>query len=85
MIRDALLLIPEIVDVLNRSPLIVSEGLRYVENTIKRQPPGPLSGVRATILAGFCLLAGGIVLALDGPWYGWAPLFLAGIIMGLRK
>ena len=84
-LRDSALLVPEMVDVLNRSPLILSEGLSLLENNLKKPAPEPISGLRATILAGFCLLSGAVVASLGGPWPVWAILFLLALIFSLRK
>jgi fatty acid desaturase len=73
------------VDVLRKSPLILTEGMRVLETNLKKPPPGPLNGVRGTLLAGFCLLAGAFILAYDGPWYAWAILFLIAILLAIRS
>lgn len=85
VIRDSALVLPEMVDVLRKSPLILAEGMKVLENSLKRPPPGPLNGVRSTLLAGFCLLAGAFVLAFDGPWYAWGALFLIALILAIRS
>lgn len=84
-LRDSALIVPEMVEVLNRSPLILSEGLRKLESTLKQPSNGPVSGIRATILAGFCVVAGVIVASLGGSWPVWVLLFTLAIILALRK
>ena len=44
----------------------------------------PLSGVQATLLAGFCLMAGALLLALDGPWPVWTLLFAVALLLVTR-
>jgi len=56
-----------------------------LESNLKRPPAGPLNGVRSTLLAGFCLLAGVTLLALSGPWYVWIALFLIAVILAIRS
>ena len=85
VLRDSALVLPEMVDVLRKSPLILTEGMRVLETNLKKPPPGPLNGVRGTLLAGFCLLAGAFILAYDGPWYAWAILFLIAILLAIRS
>ncbi len=85
VIRESALVLPEMVDVLRKSPLLLTEGMKVLDASLKRPPPGPLSGVRSTLLAGFCLLAGAFVLAYRGPWYIWAVLFLLALILALRS
>ncbi len=84
-LRDSALIVPEMFDVLNRSPLILNEGLRKLESSLKQPSNGPLSGMRATILAGFCVVAGAIVATSGGPWAVWGVLFLIALILALRK
>jgi len=85
LIRDSALILPEMVDVLRKSPLILTEGMRVLESNLKKPPPGPLNGVRGTLLAGFCLLAGALILAFNGPWYAWAGLFLIALFLAIRS
>lgn len=85
MIRESALILPEMMDVLRKSPLILSEGINMLESNLKRPPAGPLNGVRSTLLAGFCLLAGVTLLALDGPWYVWAVLFGIAVLLSVRS
>jgi hypothetical protein len=44
-----------------------------------------LNGIRGTLLAGFCLFAGALLLAFNGPWFAWAALFIIAIILALRS
>lgn len=84
-IRESALIVPEMIDVLRKSPLILSEGIKMLEANLKKPPAGPLNGVRGTLLAGFCLLAGAIVFAYQGPWFAWGSLFLIAIILAVRS
>ncbi len=85
LIRDSALVLPEMVDVLRKSPLILTEGMRVLEMNLKKPPTGPLNGVRGTLLSGFCILAGAFVLASNGPWYVWAVLFVLAVFLALRS
>jgi ubiquinone biosynthesis protein len=84
MVRDSALILPEMVDVLRKSPLVLAEGLRAWESSLKKPPPNPLGGTRSTLLAGFCLLSGALLLAFQNPWYVWAPLFLIAVFLAFR-
>jgi ubiquinone biosynthesis protein len=84
LIRESALVLPEMVDVLRKSPLILTEGMTVLENNLKRPPTGPLNGVRGTLLAGFLLLAGAFILAYNGPWFVWAGLFLLAFLLAIR-
>jgi len=85
MIRESALILPEMMDVLRKSPLILAEGIKALETNLKRSPSGPLNGIRGTLLAGFCLFAGALLLAFNGPWFAWAALFIIAIILALRS
>jgi len=76
---------PELVDALVKAPMLVTEGLRVLEQTTKRNPENPFAGIRATLLAGFCIVGGAVIAALSGPWYLAAALFSVGVILGVRK
>jgi ubiquinone biosynthesis protein len=85
MIRDSALILPEMVDVLRKSPLVLAEGLRAWESSLKKPPSNPLSGTRGTLLAGFCLVSGTLLLAFDRPWYAWVPLFVIALFLAIRS
>lgn len=85
LIRDSALVLPEMVDVLRKSPLILTEGMKVLESNLKKPPSGPLNGIRGTLLAGFCLLAGALILAFNGPWYVWAGLFILAVFLAFRS
>ena len=85
MIRESALILPEMMDVLRKSPLILAEGIKALETNLKKPPSGPLNGIRGTLLAGFCLFAGALLLAFDGPWFVWAALFGIAIFLAIRS
>ncbi len=85
MVRESALILPEMLDVLRKSPLILSEGMKVLETNLKKPPSGPLNGARGTILAGFCLVAGALLLSFNGPWFVWAALFIAAFFLALRS
>jgi ubiquinone biosynthesis protein len=76
---------PEAMDAMVRMPLLMSEGLRLLEKTARRSPENPLSGVRGSVLAGSCVIAGAITLAMGGAWPLWVAFFLLGLILGVRR
>jgi ubiquinone biosynthesis protein len=85
LFREAVRSIPAVVDALTKMPLLVTEGLRVMENQARREPERPLSGMRATILGGFCLLAGAILIVADGPWVVALLLLVLGLALPLRR
>jgi ubiquinone biosynthesis protein len=85
LIREGTRIAPDIVEAVARVPLLVSESLRYLEQRTRRPPESPLRGTRATLFGGFCLVAGAILVALDGPWLLWVVLLAVGILLPLRR
>ena len=81
MFKDSLILIPEIIDILNKSPLVINEGLRYAENSLKSERPGPLSDLRGTLFAGACILGGAIIAGSGGSIWLWGFLLLTGFLI----
>jgi ubiquinone biosynthesis protein len=76
---------PEMVDAFVKAPLLITEGLRFLEKTTRQPPENPLAGLRGTILAGCCLVAGAILVAFGGPWPLWSFLFLLSLYLALHK
>jgi ubiquinone biosynthesis protein len=86
VIRDSALILPEMMDVLRKSPLILTEGIKAFESNLQRPTSsGPMNGTRGTLLAGFCLVAGALLLAFHGPWLVWAALFLVAAFLAIRS
>lgn len=76
---------PELVDALVKAPMLVTEGLRVLEQTTRQPAENPFTGIRGTVFSGFCIVAGAIVAAMQGPWPLWAALFLVGVVIALRR
>lgn len=85
IVREGLRGAPEILDALIKAPLLVTEGLRVLEKSTHKPPENPLIGVRGTLFAGFCLVAGSILAAFGKPVHVWAPLFLIALVLALRR
>jgi len=76
---------PDLVDALVKVPLLVTEGVRVLEKSTRRAPENPFAGVRGTLMAGFCLVAGAILMAFGGAWPLWAALFGLAPVLALRR
>ncbi|MFQ5526633.1 MAG: ABC1 kinase family protein [Thermoanaerobaculia bacterium] len=83
--QESLTALPELVDTLAKTPRLVTEGLRLMEQATKRPAENPFAGMRATLLGGFCLVAGAILAGSGGPWPLWVALLLAGILLPIRR
>ncbi len=85
LLKEGLRVAPDLFDAILKFPLLVSEGLSVLEERTRRRPQRPLSGVRATLYGGACLVAGSILIGLKGPWYLAALLFVVGVLLPLRR
>jgi ubiquinone biosynthesis protein len=85
ILKDIILVLPEMVDIISVSPLIISEGLKSFESSLKKTPTGQINPIRNSILAGFCLLAGAILVSSGAPWPVWTGLFGLAVILALLR
>ena len=83
--QESLTALPELVDTLAKTPRLVTEGLRLMEQATKRPAENPFAGMRATLLGGFSLVAGAILAGSGGPWPLWVALLIAGILLPIRR
>ena len=84
ILRGLILVLPEMIDIISFSPLIVSEGLKSLDANLKK-PPLEINIIRNSLLAGFCLITAAILLSFGTPWPLWTALFLIAIILALRS
>jgi len=85
LLREGLRGAPEILDAMVRAPMLMTEGLRMLERSARQPPQSPLAGLRGTLFAGACLVAGAILAAAGGPWPLWVGLFLLAGFLALRR
>jgi ubiquinone biosynthesis protein len=76
--------VPELLEAVSKSPALILEGLRLLEQATRR-PENPFRGLRGTLFGGFCIVAGAILAGAHGPWPIWVALFLTGIIVALHR
>lgn len=84
IVREELKSAPDLVDALAKMPLLITEGVRVLERTTQAKAPSSMGGLRGALLAGFCIVAGALVLVMHGPWPVWALLFLTALPLALR-
>jgi ubiquinone biosynthesis protein len=84
VIRQGLRGAPEVLEAIVKAPMLITEGLRLLEQTTRRRPENPFAGLRGTIFGGFCLVAGAVLAGAHGPWPVWVALFTLGIGISLR-
>jgi ubiquinone biosynthesis protein len=85
LMKEGLRVAPDLFDAALKLPLLVSEGLSMMEERTRRKPQRPLTGVRATLYGGACMVAGAILIGLDGPWLLAVLLFTVGVLLPLRR
>jgi ubiquinone biosynthesis protein len=85
LFREAQRVAPDLFDAVLKLPLLISEGIGALEERTRRRPQRPLTGVRATLYGGACLVAGAILVGLDGPWMLAAILLTVGVLLPLRR
>jgi ubiquinone biosynthesis protein len=76
---------PDLVDAVAKMPLLITDGIKALEQTVQRHPENPFAGIRGTLIGGFSLVAGALILGLGGPWPLGAAFFLAGFLLAMRK
>lgn len=85
LVQEELRGAPDLMDAAVKIPLLITEGVRVLERNARRPAENPLAGVRGTLIAGFALVAGAILMAFGGPWPLWAALFLAALLLAVRR
>lgn len=76
---------PDLLDAAVKLPSLVTEGVRVLERSTRPPAENPLKGVRATLLAGFCLVAGAILMAFGAAWPLWGVLYAAAVLLAFRR
>jgi len=76
---------PDLVDAMAKMPLLVSDGLRVLERVAKQPTGNPFMGLRGTLIAGSCLVAGAISMGFGAPWPVWGALFVIAFFLAIRR
>jgi ubiquinone biosynthesis protein len=77
--------VPELVDAMAKMPLLITDGLRVLEKYAQQPKEPPLSGLRGTLIAGSCLVAGAVAMGFRTPWPLWSGLFVIAFLLAVRK
>ncbi len=85
LVKESLRGAPELVDALVKAPMLITEGLKVLEQTTKQPAQNPFSGLRGTLFGGFCMVAGAILATTGGPTWLSASLFITGIYLAIRS
>ncbi len=85
IMQETLRGMPELIDIFVRSPLLLSQAVQLWERQLKNPPADNLTGIKSTLLAGFCLIAGAILAAAQTPWPFWGGLFALALILMFKS
>lgn len=85
IMQETLRGVPELLDVFVRSPVLLSQAVQLWERQLKNPPADHLVGLKSTLLAGFCLIAGAILAAAQTPWPLWGGLLLLALIFMFKS
>jgi ubiquinone biosynthesis protein len=85
LLSDGMRGVPELVDATAKLPMLITDGLRVLENIARKPKENPMVGMRSTVLAGFCLVAGTLSMGFRAPWPAWSALFLIAFILAFRR
>jgi ubiquinone biosynthesis protein len=85
--REGLRGAPELMAALVKAPLLITHGLRALDQATRRQPENPFAGLRGTLLGGFLLLSAALLAGLDLATLWPLSLLLAfcGLVLALRR
>lgn len=85
ILKTSVLVVPELLDILNRSPLILSESLRQFERSLGKPSDSHAEGLQMTVLVVMCFLVTAALFASDASWPLWAGLFILIVVLILKK
>jgi len=78
IVKDSVLVIPEILDTIKQSPLYINEIKQLLEEQVEAEKPSILADIMGTAFGSVCLLTGAILAAFGLPWWLWGWFFIAG-------
>ena len=86
IVKDSLLVLPELLELLQRSPLVLNQGLRYMESSFKNKQSGPFADSVGAIF-GVGLLLTAAIMAVGGiHWIVWGGLIVtAFVVVGVER
>ncbi len=85
LLREGIRGAPEIVDALIKLPILVTEGVRFLDERHQRHADRPLSGLRGTVFGGFCILTAAVLAGSGASWPVWAGLAAVGVLAAFNR
>lgn len=83
--REGLRHAPDVIDAIVRSPMLVTQGLKFLESTMSNSNSDPLRGVAGGVFAGGALVGGAIVVGMGGPAWLAAGMFVTAVVVYLFR
>ncbi len=86
LLKESLRGAPEVVDAMVKAPLLITQGLRFLEEATRQPSDNPLTGLRGSLFAGFNVMAGAMLLTFKAEhWQLSLPFFIIAAVLVLRK
>ena len=79
---------PEVLDVISRSPLVLVELFKKLEQNLfekKEDKTPPIASMKYMVFAGLCVIGACILVASGQPWQAYTALFAIGGIFALKS
>ncbi|CAM2005981.1 ABC1 kinase family protein [Acanthopleuribacter pedis] len=76
---------PEILEALAKTPMLISQSLKVLEEVTPQQSHHPLKGLGASIFGGFCLMSGSVMLAVNSTLWIHAALLIGMAIVLISR
>ncbi len=76
---------PEFMDIITRSPLVLSEAFKRFETELVEKKRPASTSLQKTIFGGFCIVGGSILAAAGLEWFVFTPLLVLGFILALKS
>jgi ubiquinone biosynthesis protein len=74
---------PDLVDALSKAPMLISEGLRFLESATQKPRENPFAGLKSTLFGGSCVIAAAILIAFGRPLWMSLALLAFGVLLAL--
>ena len=85
LLKTQLQTAPEIMDIITRSPLVLSEAFRKYETSLTHKEKPEIGGLKMVIFGGCCVIGGSILAAAGLQWFVFAPLMAFGVILAMKS
>ena len=85
LLKTQLQTAPEIMDIITRSPLVLSEAFKKYETSLTHKEKPEIGGLKMVIFGGCCVIGGSILAAAGLQWFVFAPLMAFGVILAMKS